>query len=289
MQGKFLSLLINTLFIIGLLFFYISASYAIYPVNLVYRADTRDLGEINAANGMRPWAGPRVDYDLIHHFDGESVDDYTSAFVSTSASFRHSIEHAASLARANSEEPFEEDFRIFIYAIRPESNFYEVEGSIAHARDTSAEHSPRQAGLSALLHNYGGMEEWVALEGISAERIISFIEITGEILQNYYQSGQLFSNGFWINRWQPNLGYNSANDGDISSSEFYTHIGNPRGYRDVIQGETLPPLAASFTCITPNSNSMKKRQLQNKRCKTRKGRHFYFVNRLIAALENNVE
>ncbi|MDN0087647.1 hypothetical protein QVN42_09615 [Yersinia nurmii] len=289
MQGKCLSLLLNPLFIIGFLSFYISASYAIYPVNLVYRGDTRNLGEIYAANGMRPWAGSPVDYDLIHHFDGESVEDYTSAFVSTSASFRQSIEHAASLARANSEEPFEEDFRIFIYAIRPESNFYEVEGSIAHARDTSAEHSQRQAGLSALLHNYGGMEEWVALEGLSAERIISFIEITGEMLQNYYQSGQLFSYSFWINRWQPNLRYNSASDGDISSSEFYTHIGNPRGYRDVIQGEIPTPLAASFICITPTPNSIKKRQLQSERCKTRKGRHFYFVNRLITALENSIE
>ncbi|AJI95492.1 pertussis toxin, subunit 1 family protein [Yersinia ruckeri] len=286
MQKNFFSLLFNLSFLIVFLFFYIPPSNAIHPVNIVYRADTRNLAEIYAVNGMRPWANQRVDYDLIHHFDGEFVDDYTSAFVSTSSSLSQSVEHAASLARANSEEPFDDDFRIFIYAIRPGLNFYNVEGSIAHARDNSVENSPRRLGLSAILQTYGAMEEWVALEGIATDRIISFIELTGEMLQRYYQSSQLVSHTFWANRWQPNSAYNVANDHDISSVEFYTNIGDPRGYRNVIQIDTQYQLPTSFICITSNSDSAKKRQVTNNSCHFRKGRHFYLINRLVAALDD---
>ncbi|MGO4612399.1 hypothetical protein AB4142_39280, partial [Variovorax sp. 2RAF20] len=58
-------------------------SLAVNPVTVVYRADDRTLSQVKEAGGMRPWREGTPDDDLAHHFEGESIEDHSSNFVST--------------------------------------------------------------------------------------------------------------------------------------------------------------------------------------------------------------
>jgi len=240
------------------------------PVHLVFRTDDRPLADIQEAGGMRPWANGMPDDNLLHHFEGESIEGHTSNFVSTTSSLGAAIEHAASLARPNSEEPFDTDFVTYIYQVRPDHGFYDVEASLAQARDIAASDSQRRTRLESILRDYAGMDELVAHRGFSHERIIAYAELTGTLLQRFgvAAGSPLLSPTFWSHRWIGNADYRPAYDADTSNPEVYTNVGDPRGYRDMAAGETLAAVPLAFTCesirLDAGGSTQRKRRHANR-------------------------
>ncbi|CNI14877.1 enterotoxin A family protein [Yersinia mollaretii] len=268
----------------------VNPTFAINQVNIVYRADSRPPEEITQAGGMFPFSDLSQDNDLLHHFEGESLDGYTSAFVSTTASLRQAIDHAAFTARISDTEPFDTEFETYLYVIRPAENFYSIDESFNHAREESAENARLYTKLSGLLRDYGGMEEWAAYGGFTNTLIIAYARLTGPLLQQHYYSGQIFSELFWVERWQNNPQYSSAWDQDNSASAPYLRLGVPRGYVTMAQNETGQQLPLSFTCYGEASTStsrMKREALKNHcyREKTYVSKYFYNTD-LILTLFN---
>lgn len=233
----------------------VTTCYAIEPATVVYRADDRPIDTIAAAGGMYPWAGER-DTDLTHHFEGESIEDRVSSFVSTSSSLRQVVEHAASLARPNSEEPFDNEYRTYIYVIRPNEQFYDVRHSLLEARDISQDDVQRSR-LSVLIHDYADMEEIVAANGFRADRLIRYAELTGNMLNMFYDTGQLFSEVFWSGRWIDNNAYNHAYDTHTSSIEPYRNVGNATGIISVVSNGNQSSSLLGITCLGVPSSSSK--------------------------------
>ncbi|EEQ11414.1 Predicted hydrolase or acyltransferase (alpha/beta hydrolase superfamily) [Yersinia mollaretii ATCC 43969] len=260
--------------------FIVNYAFAINQVNIVYRTDSRPPEEITQAGGMFPFSDLPQDNDLLHHFEGESLDGYTSAFVSTTASLRHAIDHAAFTARISDTEPFDPEFETYLYVIRPAENFYSIDASFNHAREESAENTRLYVKLSNLLRDYGGMEEWVAFGGFANTRIIAYARLSGPQLQQHYDSGQIFSELFWAGRWQNNYQYSSAWDQDNSASTPYSRLGVPRGYISMAQNSTGQQLPVSITCYGKASASTlrMKREVPNSHCHREKihvSRYFY--------------
>lgn len=222
--------------------------------DLVYRADSRDMHEIAETGGMFPWPGEALDTDLLHHFEGESVEGQVSAFVSTTSSLAQAVQHAASLARPNSEVAFDADFSTFIYAIRPAGNFYGVEAALSHARDNAAPDSTLRIRLDQLLRDYGGMDELVALNGFRVDRILRYAMLDGSMLNRYGVSAgsPLLSDGFWADRWlTEGTRYNRAFDHDTSASAYYRGVAihsPPTGVRQVIRNGSQPDVPLAFAC-----------------------------------------
>lgn len=222
--------------------------------DMVYRADSRDIREIAETGGMFPWPGETLDNDLLHHFEGESVEGRVSAFVSTTSSLAQAVQHAASLARPNSEEPFDEDFSTHIYAIRPAGNFYDVEAALSHARDNAAPDSTQRVRLNLLLRDYGGMDELVALNGFRADRILRYAVLDGSMLNRYgvAAGSPLLSDGFWADRWlTEGTRYDRAFDHDTSASAYYPGVAihsSPTGVRQVIRNGSQPDVPLAFAC-----------------------------------------
>jgi len=199
---------------------------------------------------MYPWAEGTPDDNLLHHFEGESVEGHTSNFVSTTSSLRMAVEHAASLARPNSEEPFDAEFVTYIYQIRPGRHFYDVEASLAHARDRVPAGTQERNRLDAIFRDYGGMEELVARGGFSHDRIIAYARLDAQMLTQFglASNSPLFTASFWSHRWTANTDYDPAFNTDTSSPAVYTHIGGPQGYRQMVGNGTQPAVPIAFTC-----------------------------------------
>ena len=227
--------------LIPLLFIYALQANAAPTYDVVYRADSRDMREIAEAGGMFPWPGEAHDTDLLHHFEGESVEGGVSAFVSTTSSLAQAVQHAASLARPNSEVAFDADFSTYIYAIRPAGNFYGVEAALSHARDNAAPDSTLRVRLDRMLREYGGMDELVALNGFRVDRILRYAMLDGSMLNRYGVSAgsPLLSDGFWATRWLTDgTRYDRAFDHDTSSVAYYRGVAIdalPTGVRQVIR------------------------------------------------------
>lgn len=234
-----------------LLFFYVSSSWAVPPVNVVYRIDNRSMWVILADEGMWPnWeSGDMIDDHLAHHFEGTSVEGGTSNFVSTTSSLTEAILHAASLGRPNSEEPFDLEYVTYIYMIRPARNFYNVDSSFRTARNTTRNDIQRNR-LTSLINDYPSMEEWVAREGFLYQRIISSARLTGAMLNEYgvHHGSPLFSQLFWESRWVNNVHYNHDYDGDMSNSQVYAEVGIPNGYIEQVENGNQLPVRLGFTC-----------------------------------------
>jgi len=228
-----------------------AAALPINPVSVVFRVDDRPMADIKEAGGMRPWADGIPDDDLTHHFEGESVEGHTSNFVSTTSSIRAAVEHAASLARPNSEEPFDSDFVTYIYQVRPDEGFFDVEASLARARDAAPTDSQRRSRLDRIIRDYTGMEELVARRGFSHDRIIAYAALTGEMLQRWgvASNSPLFSAAFWSGRWTRNADYNASHDSDRSNADVYGNVGDPEGSRSMVTNGTQPAVPVAFTCL----------------------------------------
>lgn len=236
-------------------------SLAVNPVTVVYRADDRTLSQVKEAGGMRPWREGTPDDDLAHHFEGESIEDHSSNFVSTTSSLRSVVEHAASLARPNSEEPFDEEFVTHIYVIRPDANFFDVDASLQAARDASPAGSTRRQRLDRLIRDYTGLDELVARNGFAHDQILSHAVLNGQMLRRYgvSEGSPLFSVAFWSGRWQSNGDYDPAHDSDHSSDLVYTSVDTPRGYSNLVVNGSQPAVPISFTCQGVHPSSRKKR------------------------------
>lgn len=246
------------LFVLFITWLIQTQSYAIEVHSVVYRTDNRNIHEILLSGGMWPWHSETVDYDLTHHFEGESLEEQTSAFVSTSSSIASVVQHAASLARPNSEFPFDEDYLTYIYTVRPNNNFYDVQGSLRIARDNAPLNSQRRNRLERLLRDYTGMEEIVAVNGFSSDRIVEYAVLTGAMLNQYgiHSGSPLLSDVFWAERWrQEETVYNHQYNSDTSNLMPYNMIDIPTGIRSVVVNGTQPEVPLSFTCFGVNSNS----------------------------------
>ncbi|AHF79060.1 Putative hydrolase (plasmid) [Sodalis praecaptivus] len=239
-----------------LLVFIVMHSHAVNIHPIVYRADSRKIADISAAGGMFPWGLDHLDpdTDLIHHFEGESLEERGSVFVSTSSSLAQVIQHASSLARPNSEEPYDHSFVTYIYAIRPTQDFYDVEASILNRRNALPNESPLRTRLDRLLHDYGGMEELVAVNGIPFDRIIGFIRIDGNMLNRYGVSpgSPLLSETHWSNRWErAGTRYETRYNIQGSSPQPYPIVAvnaEPTGSRRVVRNGTERDVPLSFSC-----------------------------------------
>lgn len=243
--------------VVFLLAFFILPGHVIiktYPI--VYRADSRHIDALSQAGELFPWGREHSvpDTDLIRHFEGESLEERGSIFVSTSSSLAEVIRHAASLARPNSEEPFDRAFSTFVYAIRPADNFYNVEASIVDRRNTLPRDASLRTRLDRLLHDYGGMEELVAVNGIPFDRILNYIRIDGELLNHYGVSpgSPILSETYWINRWEKaGTRYNTSYDRQTSSPQPYSIVAinaEPTGSRLMVRNGTEDEVPLSFSC-----------------------------------------
>ncbi|OAT22822.1 enterotoxin A family protein [Proteus myxofaciens] len=252
--------------IVVFLLLQIPFSWAINPTSVVYRADSRTLSDIHEAGGMWPLREGAPDNDLTHHFEGESIDGMCSNFVSTSQSLRAVVEHAISLSRPNEFEPYDPEFVTYIYVIRPDLNFYDVEGSLTHARNSTNDANMRNL-INRLLSNYSGMEELVARDGFSQNRILSYARLDADMLQRYGTSGNsaLFTESFWASRWVNNPTYDYHYDQDISSSSPYQQVGMPEGAVLEVSNGTQPSVRLGETClgVSPNFNHKSKQKLKD--------------------------
>lgn len=248
--------MVRTLFVFFILS-QTSLSWAINPTSIVYRTDSRTLSDIHEAGGMWPLREGVPDNDLTHHFEGESIDGMCSNFVSTSQSLRAAVEHAVSLSRPNESEPYDPDFVTYIYVIRPDLNFYDLEGSLIHTRNSTSNTNMRNR-INTLLSNYSGMEELVARGGFAQNRILSYARLDADMLQRYGTSGgsALFTELFWAPRWINNPTYDYHNDQDISNSSPYLQVGMPEGSVLEVSNGNQPSVRLGETClgVSPNFN-----------------------------------
>jgi pertussis toxin subunit 1 len=222
-------------------FAWCSASYAIIPTSEVYRIDERPLEEITRTdvNGMWPnteGGTLQMNDDLSRHFDGEPRDGESSAFVATTASLEQAVNIAEERAQRdeNGEIDVNDTRTVYIYVIRPAENFYEINGSFENA--IAGATPPQQDNLRAIINDYGNLDEWVAYHGFSADRIISYAEITGQMLHDDYYI--MNDPSYWDSRMQSNALYNRNYDNDQSSSTPYTNVGTTRGYTAVVNNST---------------------------------------------------
>lgn len=154
----------------------------------------------------------------------------------------------------------------YIYVIRPDLNFYDVEGSLIHTRNNTSNTNMRNR-INSLLSNYSGMEELVARDGFSQNRILSYARLDADMLQRYGTSynSALFTESFWAPRWINNPTYDYHNDQDISNSSPYLQVGMPEGAVLEVSNGTQPSVRLGETClgISPNFNNKSKQTLKD--------------------------
>ncbi|MBW5835555.1 enterotoxin A family protein [Yersinia enterocolitica] len=260
-------------------------AFPISPVNIVYRVDNRPPEEITLAGGIFPYFHLLHSNDLLEHFTGEAPEGYTSGFVSTTSLLEHAIEHSIFEFDIDDEGLYVDNFEIYLYAIRPAANFYNVDESISHARDVSPQDSHQYTMLRDALEEWGGMEEWVAYGGFSHTRIMSYAPINAALLNQHYQSGAMNSDIFWATRWHSNPSYSLQFDHDQSSSIPYPTVGTPNGFIIMAQNESeqqlpLPVVTGTACNDSQNINHliMKRENLAKSTCLNKKFstvRYFY--------------
>ncbi|EAW9328814.1 hypothetical protein DAE35_17410 [Salmonella enterica] len=142
------------------------------------------------------------------------------------------------------------------------------------------------------------MEDMVAHTGFGADRIIRYAELTGEMPEQYYSSGQMNSPTFWASRWRTDgTIYNTTYDNASSSDTPWTIIDTPRGYADVVMNGTQPEVPLADTCLALPQNisgTLKKEENVNANesnsCSLHGyvniGRRFYDKNILAAVIDN---
>lgn len=235
----------------GILIFFsfISSSWSINPAHIVYRVDTRNITEIQRAGGMWPrYEQGRPDDYLIHHFDGESVEDGTSNFVSTSRTLADAVSHALFRLDDDNRETY------YIYAIRPNTNFYDVDASLQAARNNTSDAQVRMR-YNGLLRDYAGMEEIVARGGIRSDQIIQYAELRYDMLPPQNQSRTfLFSDSYWASRWLNNPSYNHHYDGDTSNSNVYENVGLSGSSVLEVVNSNEQAIRLGFTCMGVSSH-----------------------------------
>ncbi|WP_411705697.1 hypothetical protein [Edaphovirga cremea] len=268
-------------------------SFSITPVNLVYRIDSRPLEELlnPAVDGMRPRDnnGELVrDEDLTRHFEGESVEGSTSAFVSTTSTLENAVDISYAMAERDDEGQLDPNAVLYIYAIRPSVDFYEIEGSFNAAIENAPPGSRRCDVLRSLIRDYGNLDEWAALGGFGADRIISVAEITGAMLIEHEAApGEMFSPEYWESRMMSNAIYSTDSDNDTSNANPWHNVGESRGFTTEVRNSTAGDrvlIADSCLGVRPSTSSMllKSSKTLDLACENRKKplnmfRNFYYT------------
>ena len=203
--------------LVSLFYGFLPTSWAIPPISEVYRIDTRSPEEIRRVGGMRPRAieGHIHDDDLAHHFEGESVEGGTSNFVSTTGTIQHAIDHLDFVANDGEEE----DQRVWIYLIRPTTNFYNVNASIAEVSQNAQNEEQRRRAQYLINSYYTGMDEYAAQGGFNDSRIISYIGITRAEISN--NPNIIYDESLW----ERNPTYDQQYDQNTTNTELYPYVG----------------------------------------------------------------
>lgn len=237
-----------------------------FPHSIVYRIDNRDISDITTSGGFHPRSDGQQDFNLTHHFTGQSVEGRRSIFISTSYLLRDVIEYSSRLVPYVNGQ-FSESYSTYIYAIRPDSNFYDVESSLETSRDNYDEETYMHDSIQRLLDRYNNMHEIVSVGHIPVARIMSYARLDGSMLNQYGldDDSPLFSEMFWASRWSNNTNYNSNFDNDVSSTQPYQPTGVPSGVEVVAQLEPgSDTVRLANTCDGINlSNNTRIRQVNN--------------------------
>lgn len=133
---------------------------AVPPPNEVYRADFRAPDEI-FRDGFSAWGD---NMDLFSHVLGDSGQDRTDAFVSTTSSWQ-TIE-AISLDLLENE-----DRVLYLYTLRPSNTFYDVNGSLLN-ENMRYPGTTRSRQALTIYTDYCWEEEFASAGGIPADQII---------------------------------------------------------------------------------------------------------------------
>ncbi|WP_295943404.1 enterotoxin A family protein [uncultured Xanthomonas sp.] len=224
-----------------------SLAWANDPPDFLFRCDTRSPDEIQQAGGFYPHNNGRIrDYDLAHHFTGESVEHYTSAFVSTSSDLKAVVNHCLSMVGS--------DQSAWIYMIMPGSNFYSVSSSLQRVRDSHVAGSPEWQRINQLIIDYDGMSEYVAVDGFPFGRVISHAELNQEMVDDYYddEDSVLYSNDFWEDRWNLSDAFNADFDGEQPSDSPYLVVDEPASQVVLALNEHAMELPLRFVCDAAN-------------------------------------
>lgn len=142
--------------------FFNPVSYAMDPPQWVYRIEMREPIVVFASGFITTGR----DRDLLRFISGASLDDGSSSYIGTSQYISDAERICAEVAREHPDEP------LYIYQIRPEENFYNVEESMLIQRDALPEGLARQqlnnAWLATRTWVYG---MWAATAAIPGEVI----------------------------------------------------------------------------------------------------------------------
>lgn len=277
--------------VIFLLFcFLCNSSYAVFPHHIVYRVDSRDINEIIRVDGLLPRTDGEINYNLTNHFTGESIAGRRSAFVSTSSELQDVVSYYSSLVpRTYGMFSESQNYIYYIYAIRPSSQFYDMETSLANLRDSIEPDTMEYYRIQSLLSRFGGMHEQVALGGISPDRIMAFARIDGRMLNQYglEHNSQLFSELFWAPRWIDNTEYNNSHNNETSNIQPYTILSVPPPSREMAQldgRQEMVPLAYTCEGVQPTDSKL---LLDSQRCQNFNiQRYFYEIKPLVSILKN---
>jgi hypothetical protein len=180
----------------GILLFY---SVAVAAPSEVYRVDERDPDEI-FRDGFLPWG--KNDY-LLDHVLGTSLlqrGDRGSFFVATTDSF----EAAQFIAQRRYHfQPNLQNRPLYIYTIRADQHFYEVERYMAQIESDPPEGENRRS-IAEARRAYSYQREWVAAGGVPARLIHEAREVVyanGEVVLGdgsttnaSYEQGQSHAN-----------------------------------------------------------------------------------------------
>lgn len=218
--------------------------------DIVYRADMRSPEEISEQGGFLTWAqfeGNTPDNNVANHLEGSSLANSTSNFISTSFSLS-SVVNFGSVSYLD----IAESGNFYIYRIRPNNNFYDINASLLNARDAQPQTSRLWNLYNSLFNLYHSEEEVSSLGPVSDDRIIEYVEVTEDMRDQF--GDDLLDEAFWNDRWVNYVGYNHLYDGNRTSSQFYTNI-LPEGIiRMIIDEETGAEIPLAYSCMGSPSN-----------------------------------
>ncbi|MBJ7264167.1 MAG: hypothetical protein JHC61_10760 [Burkholderiaceae bacterium] len=233
--------------------------------NAVYRLDERSPAEIRKDGGIWPSTrqGSRLDDSLMNHYEGRSVRNGTSHFVST-WNLPYAVTYGIAGLDTNFDSGessdgfrlwFEDSRQFYLYEIRPGNEFFDVRQAFVNARELAPTEAERRRFRSAdvphsSLHY---SQEVVARDGFGHRRIVRSAVLTGAMLNAYinHSSPNITEPSFWTTRWQDNDSYERTFNGDTVSAHPYPLIERPFGTRLVVHNatSTTTPAPLSASCL----------------------------------------
>ncbi|EKT62437.1 scabin-related ADP-ribosyltransferase [Providencia burhodogranariea] len=159
MQEYYIDKLLVFIILFVLIFITLNTAHAIPPPDIVYRIDSRPPNQI-FATGFQSWGD---DEDLLRHVSGESINNRTSALISTTSNWMTIEQMARTLMGPNTQA--------WVYAIRPSINFHDINGSLINSNMQNAENINISRQSLALYRTYSWQEEFAAYNTITNRQI----------------------------------------------------------------------------------------------------------------------